>query len=166
MPTTAATPVPAPVQAPAAQAPALAPVGGRTVPDATAAPTRPSAASAARVGLDGAVSVPASPGPAAGGAPDAGSRQGFDVATPPSLPASAPRLNLELVRPRGGELSRGGSSGVLRVMPRPPEPPKTKLAEELEKAQKPDCRHAYGNMGLAAVAPLARDALTGQGCRW
>lgn len=101
------------------------------------------------------------------GSPDAGSRVGFDVATPPSLPASAPRLNLELVRPRGGELSRGATTGVLRVLPRPPEPQaKSKLAEGLDKAQKPDCRKAYSEMGLAAAAPLVRDAVTGEGCRW
>ena len=90
------------------------------------------------------------------------------MATPPSLPASAPRLNLELVRPRGGELSRSPATGALRVLPRPPEPPqpKSKLAEGLEKAQKADCRQAYSPMGLAAVAPLVRDAVTGEGCRW
>jgi hypothetical protein len=119
-----------------------------------------------KIGLDGAAVAPTGARPAGAGAPDAGARQGFDVATPPSLPASAPRLNLELVRPRGGELSRSPAAGALRVMPRPPEPAKSKLAEDVEKAQKPDCRNAYSNMGLAAAAPLVRDALTGQGCRW
>lgn len=125
-----------------------------------------------RVGLDGSVRSPAttpslSARPASPGAPDAGARLGFDVATPASLPASAPRLNLELVRPRGGELSRGPAPGLLRVLPRPPDAPaKTKLAEELEKAGKPDCRTAYSGMGLAGAVPLVRDALTGDGCRW
>jgi hypothetical protein len=89
------------------------------------------------------------------------------VATPPSLPSSAPRLNLELVRPRGGELSRRGTAGVLPLLPRPPEkPPKSKLAEELDKAARPDCRTAYSGMGLAATVPLVRDAIRGDGCQW
>lgn len=147
-----------------------------SAPSAPAVPAAP----AARVGLDGAADaasravrpVATALGEAnrlapAAGAPDAGSRAGRDVATPPSLPASAPRLQLDLVRPRGGELSRTSSGGLVRVVPRPPEPEaKGKLAESLEKAQKPDCRTAYSNMGLAAAAPLVRDALSGEGCRW
>jgi hypothetical protein len=108
--------------------------------------------------------VPAQAAPGAG-APDAGSRIGHDVATAPSLPASAPRLNLELVRPRGGAISAQGSRGLLATVPHPPEA-KTKLAEELEKNLKLDCRTAYAQHGVAAVVPLARDAITDKGCRW
>jgi len=101
----------------------------------------------------------------AAGAPDAGARVGRDVATAPSLPASAPRLNLELVRPRGGAISSMGSRGLLPLVPHPPEA-KTKLAEDLEKAGKPDCRTAYGGLGLLAVVPLAVDAVRDKGCKW
>ena len=105
------------------------------------------------------------PAPATG-APDAGARIGHDVATAPALPASAPRLNLELVRPRGGELSAHGQrAGLLPALPRPPELP-TKLAKDLEKSQRPDCRNAYAGSGLAAAVPLAVDAVKGDGCRW
>ena len=40
-----------------------------------------------------------------------------------SRPAASapPRLNLELARPRGGELSRYDTRGALPVLPRPPE---------------------------------------------
>lgn len=99
------------------------------------------------------------------GAPDAGARVGHDVATAPSLPASAPRLNLDLVRPRGGLVSPGGSRGLLPVLPHPPEQP-SKLARDIEKAAKPDCREAYSGMGVLAVLPLAADALRDKGCRW
>ncbi|MDO9286212.1 MAG: hypothetical protein Q7U26_15050, partial [Aquabacterium sp.] len=102
---------------------------------------------------------------AAAGAPDAGARVGHDVATAPSLPASAPRLNLDLVRPRGGMISSQGSRGLLQMVPHPPEA-KTKLAEDIEKAAKADCRKAYGAMGLLAVVPLAVDAVRDKGCRW
>ena len=97
------------------------------------------------------------------GAPDAGAVVGHDVATAPSSPASAPRLNLDLVRPRGGEISRQGSRGVLSLLPHPPD---SKLANDIEKSAKPDCRTAYSGLGLLAAAPLALDALRKDGCRW
>jgi len=101
------------------------------------------------------------------GAPDAGSQIGRDVATPPAAAASAvPRLNLQLARPRGGELSRYSTTGALPVLPRPPERD-DKLAREIEKAGKADCVKAYAGAGLLAVIPLAADALRKDGgCKW
>ena len=100
-------------------------------------------------------------------AADAGAQVGHDVATPPAAAASAvPRLNLELSRPRGGELSRFSTRGVLPVLPRPPERD-DKLAREIEKAAKTDCRNAHTGLGLLAVIPLAVDALRKDGgCKW
>ena len=98
-------------------------------------------------------------------ATDAGARVGHDVATAPSLPASAPRLNLDLVRPRGGLVSPMGARGLLPVLPHPPEQP-SKLARDIGKAALPDCRKAYGEMGLLAVVPLVADAVRDKGCRW
>ena len=98
-------------------------------------------------------------------APDAGPQIGHDVATLPAQPASAPRLNLELPRVRGGELSRYSTTGLLPVLPRPPEQP-DKLGQEIEKAAKPDCRNAYGGLGVLAVVPLAVDAVRSGGCKW
>jgi hypothetical protein len=103
--------------------------------------------------------------PAGPSAPDAGPQRGHDVATAPSVPASSPRLNLDLPRLRGGELSRYGTSGVLPVLPRPPELP-DKLGREIEKTAKSDCRTAYGGLGLLAVVPLAVDAVRKDGCKW
>ena len=87
------------------------------------------------------------------------------MATAPSLPASAPRLNLELVRPRGGAISARGGSGLLQLLPHPPETA-SKLADDIAKSARPDCRQAYSGMGLLAAAPLALDALRDKGCRW
>ena len=100
-------------------------------------------------------------------AADAGAQVGHDMATPPAAAASAaPRLNLELSRPRGGELSRFSSRGVLPVLPRPPERDE-KLAREIEKAGKTDCRNAHTGLGLLAVIPLAVEALRKDGgCKW
>jgi len=101
------------------------------------------------------------------GAPDAGTRLGQDVATPPSAAASAPpRLNLQLARPRGGELSRLAPAGVLQLLPRPPELP-DKLGDEIRKAGRADCKDAYAGAGLLAVLPLVADALKKDGgCKW
>jgi len=90
---------------------------------------------------------------------------GHDVATAPSLPASAPRLNLDLVRPRGGLVAPRGPGGLLPVLPHPPEQP-SKLARDIQKAGQPDCRQAYSSMGLLAVVPLVADAVRDKGCRW
>ena len=97
--------------------------------------------------------------------PDAGSRIGQDLAGPAARPAAPPKLNLELVRPRGAELSRHSASGLFPVLPRPPEL-KSKLARDIEQAGQTDCRNAYSAMGLAAAVPLLRDALRADGCRW
>jgi len=89
------------------------------------------------------------------------------VATAPSQPASAPRLNLQLQRQRGGELSRGMGSGALPVLPRLPEADE-KLAKDIQKSARGDCRTAWAGAGLLAVVPLAVDAVRGKdgGCKW
>ncbi|MDO8376416.1 MAG: hypothetical protein Q7S91_04410, partial [Aquabacterium sp.] len=165
MPAISTAPVVAPVT-PAPTAPAALATPAALSPSASPSATVPLAAA----GREGAGGAPpgssTSPGrSAAAGAPDAGARIGHDVATAPSLPASAPRLNLDLVRPRGGMISSQGSRGLLPMVPHPPEA-KTKLAEDIQKAAKADCRKAYGAMGLLAVVPLAVDAVRDKGCRW
>jgi len=126
--------------------------------------------------MPGAVAAPgamATPSPALStatraspGAPDAGNQVGADIATAPSALASAPRLNLQLPRTRGGELSRLDSAGLLAVMPRPPEL-KTKLEKDTVGLALQDCRTAHARMGLAAVVPLAADTLKQHGgCIW
>ena len=140
----------------AAPAPALAPVQSQAAQAPVGLPSLPAAPAG----------VPAAALPA--GRPDAGPQVGHDVATAPSAPASAPRLNLELARPRAGELSRQGATGVLQLLPRPPELP-DKLSRDIDKAAKVDCRKAYQDLGLLAVVPLAADALRGSkdsGCKW
>jgi hypothetical protein len=135
----------------------------------------PTSESAARL-PEPPTAMPPIPGPASAVPPtkaapaaaaDAGAQVGHDIATPASNAASAvPRLNLELSRPRGGELSRGSSRGVLPVLPRPPELD-DKLARDIEKAAKIDCRKAYAGAGLLATVPLAADALgKAGGCKW
>ena len=192
---TAAVPlpaVPAPVAlpdiaplAPLAPLAPSAPSPASAGPDVPAAPARPApSALQPSAGTPQPAAVPSSavtsgPAPASTrtpqlpaaalkpGAPDAGSRLGSDVATPPAAAASTPpRLNLQLSRPRGGELSRGGSAGVLPVLPRPPDIDE-KLGRDIAKSAKQDCKDAYRGAGLMAVVPLAVQALKADsGCRW
>jgi hypothetical protein len=133
-------------------------------------PALPSASLSATAVTVAPLQSPPKPGPMlpspGQGAADAGSRVGTDVATLPSTPASAPkRLNLELPRMRGGELSRHSTTGLLPALPRPPEVP-DKLGSAIEKAAKEDCRKAYAAAGLLAVVPLAVDAVREGGCKW
>jgi hypothetical protein len=125
---------------------------------------RPEASTATAVPRFDAPSLPSAALPG-GGAPDAGTRLGQDVATAPSTPASAPKLDLEWRRPRGGEISRQGSRGVLELLAHPPER-KSKLSESLENAAKKDCREAYSGAGVLAAVPLLLDAARDKGCRW
>jgi hypothetical protein len=106
----------------------------------------------------------AAPAPAMA-TPDAGPGVGTDVAMPAAQPASASRLNLQLARPRGGELARGGATGVLQLLPRPPELP-NKLAKDIEKTAKPNCKDAYAGGGLLAIVPLVLDTVRQEGCKW
>lgn len=104
------------------------------------------------------------PGPGAGGVDLSGR-------TVPPVPAASaggpPPLNLELGTSRGtGRPAAAGTRGALNLMPPPPER-RSKLAEDMEKAGKPDCRSAHADKGLLGVVPLAQAALGKDGdCRW
>ncbi len=148
------------------QLPRLAPAAQAGGPQPALPSTAIAAAAVTRAPLQNVPKPGALPVAPGQGAPDAGSRLGNDVATLPSTPASAPkRLNLELPRMRGGELSRHSTTGLLPALPRPPEVP-DKLGRAIEKAAKEDCRKAYAAAGVLAVVPLAVDALREGGCKW
>lgn len=159
-------PAPAPLPSPAVPtAPTLAVTGGAAAA-AVAAPLQSPPNPGAALSLVDTAPNHAANRAASSGAPDAGSRVGNDVATLPSTPASAPkRLNLDLPRLRGGELSRYSTTGLLPALPRPPEVP-DKLGSAIEKTAREDCRKAYAGAGLLAVVPLAVDAVRDGGCKW
>jgi len=149
-----------PAPLPPAEAPAVPP----GAPPSVATTPAPAVPAAARSPAASNEAPPSAPAPAAAPTADTGPRLGADVAVPATA-ASAPRpLNLELGRLRGGELSRLGAPGVLPVLPRPPET--DKLAAEIEKTAREDCRKAHAGAGLLAVVPLAVDTLRGKGCKW
>ena len=156
--TPAPTPVPAPAPptSPAATAPTPAPAPAATATSTTSTTSTTPSASASP-------SLATAPAPA--GSPDAGSRLGRDVATPASTPPTAAREPLNLALPRGAAVSRSGGSGLLQLMPHPPER-KSKLEESVDAAAKADCRKAYAGAGLLAAVPLLIDAARDKGCRW
>jgi len=162
--------------------------GGRTVApmqpaaNARSAAVTPGGATLSELtgSLPGQVNAPAGPArgdptanpyaapKATAGSPDAGSRLGPDLPAPPlpataaaSTPARTP-LNLSLPR---GDMSAKRSTGVIDLIPPPPER-KSKLEQAMEDAANKDCRKAYSGAGILAIVPLAVDAARGKGCNW
>ena len=160
-------------------APAPAPVAPAAPPAPAPAPARPSAPAPAPAPAAQSVRPVASPaerGGAAGASNDAGNSRGrvsLDGSSgdgpgsaPPGPSASAP-LNLDL---HGGVAGPGMGrtrSGLVPLVPAPADKEaKTQLETDLQKAARKDCKDAYAGGGLLAVIPLAKDAVTGKGCKW
>src|SRR5262249_32600053 len=92
-----------------------------------------------------------------------------DGATPATTTDDAPHLDLQATRQRARDIASGSAyRGIAPVIPPPPPVErKSKLAEAIEKAAKPDCATAYSGMGLLAVVPLAVATVSDNGgCRW
>jgi hypothetical protein len=151
-------PRPAPPPASAAASPASAAPRTRTKPAARAiqaAPDRPAQASAAPAPI---IALPPD-----GAAPTQAQAQ--------SAPEQAGAAGFEMQAARGtarawvkGEgRGRGGADGLGTPM-RPTR--SEQLGQALERARRTDCRGAYAGLGLLAVIPLAKDAVTGTGCKW
>ncbi|MBL8521771.1 MAG: hypothetical protein JNK75_14030 [Betaproteobacteria bacterium] len=86
--------------------------------------------------------------------------------TPP--PASLPRTDLDGLKDRARQIAREGT-GPRTAIPffTAPPPPKKEVEKAFDKALKrPECKDAYADLGLAAIVPLVRDALTEKGCKW
>lgn len=93
------------------------------------------------------------------------------VDTPSSTPddnaKSLPRINLDATKQRVRELARESAdadhglplAGASRH-------PSVKLADDMAKAAKPDCRNAYAGLGILAVPFLLASAIADTGCRW
>jgi Meckel syndrome type 1 protein len=87
----------------------------------------------------------------------------------PNDSRTTPRINLDSLKDRARAITREGT-GPRTVFPSltaPKPPPKSATQEAFDKALKrPDCKDVYADMGLAAVIPLVRDAVTEKGCKW
>ena len=95
---------------------------------------------------------------------DGSSGSGSGSVQPPANGASAP-LNLDLHGGGSGPSLGRTRSGLVPMLPAPAEK-KTQLETDLEKANRAKCADAYSGAGLLAVIPLAKDAVTGKGCKW
>ena len=89
---------------------------------------------------------------------------GNGAVAPPNTGASAP-LNLDLHGGGMGPSLGRTRSGLVPALPAPAER-KTQLETDLQKASRAHCADAYASSGLLAVIPLAKDAVTGKGCKW
>ena len=85
-----------------------------------------------------------------------------------SPPAALPKTDLDSIKERARQIAREGT-GPRTAIPffTAPPPPKKEIEKAFDKALKrPECKDAYAEMGLAAVIPLIRDAVTEKGCKW
>jgi hypothetical protein len=175
-----ATPQRAPVETPAAAEREAAKATPITPRSDTVAPARERAAPVLAPGKAPSAPAPArNEAPASGelprlryGAPDVDDevfRSRRDGSAPAAESGGPPAITAESLRRRAAEIAREGSgtSGVLNLVPPPPPlERKDTLAEGIAKAAKPDCRTAYGGMGLLAVVPLVASTVGNGGCRW
>ena len=89
---------------------------------------------------------------------------------PATEPVAPPAVTVESMKKRAREIAAegAGSRGVLNLIPPPPPVEKRdKLAEDIAKAAKPDCRTAYAGLGILAVVPLVASSVgSNGGCNW
>jgi hypothetical protein len=81
---------------------------------------------------------------------------------------STPRIDLDSARQRAREIASEGRNTMF-ALPGPPKPElKSREQQIFDKALKePDCRNAYADMGLLAIAPLLWSSVAPERkCKW
>lgn len=163
----------APALPPAIERPPPAPVIERPPPPPAierAAPRPPDADSLRKVEPEPPVRTPFAPStsPFKPPAPASVAPEIREGAPSTTYDPTAPKLDLDAVRKRAGQIAREGSGQrAVLPFPMPPAPErKSKEAIALEKARKPDCRTAYQGLGLLAIAPLIANEFGEGTCRW
>ncbi len=159
-----------------------APARVAPAPARDAAPAAPPAPRSAPADVAPA-SAPGKPSPSRTETPAAGEPQRLRFGAPsvddelfgtkrdaPAAETGAPSVvTVESMKKRAREIAAEGSRsrGVLNLIPPPPVERRDKLAEDIAKAAKPDCRTAYAGMGLLAVVPLVASSVSNSGgCNW
>jgi len=97
---------------------------------------------------------------------DGGTLRGTPLPPDAKVP---PRLDMESLRNSARNAAREGSGPrtLFSFPTAPKDPVKKNIEQAFDKALKrPECKDAYASLGLAAVVPLVRDALTDDGCKW
>lgn len=151
-------PVPAPVappaSAPAVRKPAATPPRRRPAPVETpAAEPPPKPSSEATPVITAAEPAPTATAPADSGKVDGDATPAFDMA--------AARASARLI----ARHARDGTVALPEHKAPSYEPDNT-AQRGMERARRGDCRSAYSAMGVLAVLPLLKDAVTGSGCKW
>ena len=108
----------------------------------------------------------AAPGPAIDDAPTV-------PAPAPAPQDDAPAFDMAAARGIARAAARAGTQGLVALPKRPPptldpgrEAHEEQLARDIARSRRNDCRSAYSGMGVLAVLPLLKDAVTGTGCKW
>jgi len=153
-----ASTVPAPAapaaSAPVVRKPAVTPPRARPAPLDTPAAESPSrSTSEATPVITATEPTPAAAAPVDASKDDADATPTFDMA--------AARASARLI-------ARHARDGTVALPERkaPSYAPDDSAQRGMERARRSDCRNAYSAMGLLAVLPLLKDAVTGSGCKW
>ncbi|KQV37767.1 hypothetical protein [Massilia sp. Root335] len=142
----------------------------RAAPAAVAAPVT-AAAPAAIVVPATAAAPTAVVVPATSTASDA--LAGTAAAAAPAPPDDASVFDMAAARGIARAAAREDGRGLVALPKRPPptldpgrEAREDQLARGIARSSRNDCRTAYAGLGLLAVLPLLKDAVTGSGCKW
>lgn len=97
-------------------------------------------------------------------------------AVPPAASSSstpdtdtAPVVDLAAARAAARRIAREDGKNLVSLPARKPvvDPNADRqVVDPIEAARRSDCETAYAGLGLLAVIPLIKDAVTGTGCRW
>jgi len=81
---------------------------------------------------------------------------------------AAPAFDMAAARASARLIARHARDGTVALAERkaPSYGPDDSAQRGLERARRNDCRSAYAAMGVLAVLPLLKDAVTGSGCKW
>jgi hypothetical protein len=85
----------------------------------------------------------------------------------------APAFDMAAARGIARAAAREGNPSLVALPKRPPptldpgrEAREDQLARGIARSSRNDCRSAYAGLGVLAVLPLLKDAVTGTGCKW
>lgn len=149
--------------APKTAAAAARPARNRPAPSASAAAANADTAATPAEPAATIAHEPAATSGAVDAAPAAAAPAGADAGTGDS----APHLDMKAARATARLIDKHRKDGlVAHPKPDPPLQRDERLERAIERARRPDCKSAYSGLGLLAVIPLAKDAVTGTGCKW
>jgi hypothetical protein len=150
---------------------AAAPAAHRSAAPARPAPRRqphPRAQAQAPASARPSARPPLIAAPAAS-APDVFAVPPNTPSTPAAGPDAGPVVDLEAARQAARRIAHEDSRNLVRLPARKPvvNPNQDHQVEDpLERARRSDCKTAYAGLGILALIPLAKDAITGSGCKW